>query len=220
MVEGSGSCKKYVRHKTPKQATCEGIPKGNVLQSQGFDGMPYRLPMDGVQDTGGKVLFTPDHKRSYFKYPATRAARLVLKDTDVEIPSTSKDERNEEAGMPSEDDVDINESDHPNSIELKVLYNRRIVKHHFEVMSIARKYVVSIGTDLMPQFGILLGRCEEEIPTPDASPAGSVEERSKFIKPYNQTRSVLCPKPWCIYQHQKAKQYFGANIAWQRSRTL
>ncbi|KAG0169900.1 hypothetical protein DFQ30_003113 [Apophysomyces sp. BC1015] len=41
-------------------------------------------------------------------------------------------------------------------------------------MSIARKYVVSIGTDLMPQFGILLGRCEEEIPTPDASPAALV----------------------------------------------
>jgi hypothetical protein len=84
--------------------------------------------------------------------------------------------------------------------KLSVSYNRRQLSHRFEVMKLAREHPVSIGTDLMPHFGIAFtglvakwddqtpqpeGEQEERLPKPNASPAGTQIERASLFDVIN-----------------------------------
>lgn len=80
---------------------------------------------------------------------------------------------------------------------LEVQYNKRSKMHVFEAMHLARGHVASIGTDLMPHFGIRYSGLvstwddteqtpekeeEERLPTPNASPAGTKAKHASFLE--------------------------------------
>lgn len=98
---------------------------------------------------------------------------------------------------------------------LKVRYNKRERMHEFEVMHLARGHAVSIGTDLMPHFGIgytgLVSTWddveheqekeeEKPLPTPNASPAGTKTEHAAFLEtlqPLLAANKAIPPNAFC-----------------------
>lgn len=99
--------------------------------------------------------------------------------------------------------------------KIQVLYNGRTVWDSFEVMCLARRHPVRIGTDLMPSFGIgytgLVSTWEkpekqveeenmDDVPTTNASPTGSPDQHKQSlekIKPYMDANQAIPRDSFC-----------------------